>query len=456
MLLEFSVSNFRSIKEMQTLSFVATAMIEHEATNVFKANEKTRLLKSVGIYGANGSGKSNLIKAIGAMLGFIKSPFDLKQKFQEQIQPFRFNTVTRNEGSFFQIMFMLEGKNFRYGFVYHKGTITSEWLFGTATKNEVFYFTREGQDIDINKERFGEALGLEKKTRANNLFLNVINEFNGALSSSICNYLRDIWIIKGLNNSIEDNFLKDMSIDALKKDETKEKLLLLMQVADMDLKGLSLRDDDTIKNSVVKKFGKKGIAEIENAESENDIVNAMINIPYFTSAMESVFMGADFMDEFTKYLNPVLSKQDIFDEYGNKGTPEFYDFNEYASEGTKKLFSYAGIILAYLKNDGIIIIDEFGSKLHTLLTKAIIKLFNSEENKAAQLCFVTHDINLLDKDLLRRDQVYLTEKNLKGETSLYSLAEIKAVRNDASFEKDYIKGKYGAIPFVKNLNSIFE
>ena len=181
MLIEFSVSNFRSIKEMQTLSFVATAMNEHEDTNVFQANEKTRLLKSVGVYGANSSGKSNLVKAVGAMLGFIKAPFDEKQKFQEQIQPFKFNTATRNEGTFFQIMFILDGKTFRYGFVYNKGIIESEWLFGTAEKNEVAYFTREGTNININnnKERFKEGAGLIKRTREDNLFLNVVNEFNG-------------------------------------------------------------------------------------------------------------------------------------------------------------------------------------------------------------------------------------------------------------------------------------
>jgi AAA15 family ATPase/GTPase len=85
-----------------------------------------------------------------------------------------------------------------------------------------------------------------------------------------------------------------------------------------------------------------------------------------------------------------------------------------------------------------------------------VKLFNSEKNKTAQICFVTHDTNLLDNDLLRRDQIYFAEKNQRGETSIYSLNEIKGVRNDSSLEKDYIKGKYGAIPYIRNLNIIFE
>ena len=174
MLIEFSVSNFRSIKDLQTLSFLATAMNEHEKTNVFDATDKIRLLKSTCIYGANGSGKSNLVKAMWAMISFIKATFEDRRRFDEHIQPFKLNTSTRKEGSFFQIVFILEGRTYRYGFVYLKGKIMSEWLFGTANKNEVEYFTRENKNIYINKERFKEGIGLESKTREDNLFLNVV------------------------------------------------------------------------------------------------------------------------------------------------------------------------------------------------------------------------------------------------------------------------------------------
>jgi uncharacterized protein len=457
MLIEFSVSNFRSIKDLQTLSFVATALNGHEDTHVFQANEKTRLLKSVGVYGANSSGKSNLVKAIGAMLGFIKAPFDEKQKFQEQIQPFKFNTATRNEGTFFQIMFILDNKTFRYGFVYDKGLIKSEWLFGTAEKNEVKYFTRARDDFYINKERFEEGHGLIKKTREDNLFLNVVNEFNGEISSSIINYLDDILVIKGVDRFVEDNMLRDLSIEFIRDDdEVKEKLLKLMQVADEDLKDIILRDDDDVKKSMSDKFGKEFMAKIENANSGNEAISEVINNIDISSIMESAFVGGDFFGDLTQSFSPVLSKRDIFNEYGDKVDTKYFNFDEDTSEGTKKLFSYAGAILECIYNGSVIIIDEFGSTLHTLLTKAIINMFNSKENKSAQLCFVVHDTNLLDTDLLGRDQIYFVEKNSKAETSIYSLAEIKAVRNDASFEKDYIKGKYGAIPYVKPLNSIFE
>ena len=462
MLVEFSVNNFRSIKEMQTLSFVATAMNEHEDTNVFQANEKTRLLKSVGVYGANSSGKSNLVKAVGAMLGFIKAPFDEKQKFQEQIQPFKFNTATRNEGTFFQIMFILDGKTFRYGFVYNKGVIESEWLFGTAEKNEVSYFTREGANININnnKERFKEGAGLIKRTREDNLFLNVVNEFNGELSSSIIRYLNNILVIKGVDKFIEDNDLRDMSMQYLRDENAKIQLLKLMKIADEDLDDIMIVDySETQKSQLYKdSFGiniNEVKDEIQHIENEEDALNLVFRKMDFAKMFKGVMANGE-IGGFYQPLNPLLSKRNIFNEYGEKIDSDFFNFNDDTSEGTKKLFSYAGRILECINHGGTMIIDEFGSTLHTLLTKAIINMFNSKENKTAQLCFVVHDTNFLDTDLLRRDQIYFVEKNSKAETIIYSLAEIKAVRNDASFEKDYIKGKYGAIPFVKNLNSIIE
>lgn len=398
MLLEFSVSNFRSIKDMQTLSFLATAMNEHEQTNTFQATDKVRLLKSVAVYGANGSGKSNLVKAMWVMVNFIKAPFEGRKKFEEHIQPFKLNTSTRNEGSFFQIMFILEGKTYRYGFVYLKGKIISEWLFGTANKNEVEYFTRDEQKISINRERFKEGIGLESKTREDNLFLNVIYESNGRIANIVRNYLSGIFVVQGL----DEKTLQSFSYNLLQNKANKHRILEILKLADSDIYDISLEEN------------------------------------------------------YDKKTRQIISQRKIFNENGQEVGLENLDFSKEASEGTKKIFNYAGVFVHLLKSDGTIIIDDFDARFHTSLTKAIVKLFNSEKNKAAQICFVTHDTNLLDKDLLRRDQIYFSEKNQRGETSIYSLNEIKGVRNDSSLEKDYIKGKYGAIPFIRNLNTIFE
>jgi AAA15 family ATPase/GTPase len=377
---------------------LATAITEHEKTHTFLANDKTRLLKTTGIYGANGSGKSNIVKALWAMVNFVKSTFEEKKNFNEYIQPFALNTATRNGGTFFQLVFMIDKKRFRYGFVYQKGKVSSEWLFGTANKNEVEYYTREGTAININKERFREGIGLESRTRTDNLFLNVVAEFNGQISQEILIYFAAINIARGNDTIFENGPLNSLSMKILKNENSKLKLLELMQIADSSLVDIS----------------------------ENEAFDSK------------------------------LSHKKLFNENDQEVGIIEMDFDEEASEGTRKLFNYAGILTMLMEIGGVLVIDEFDARFHTTLTKAIVKLFNSDANKTAQLCFVTHDTNLLDGDLLRRDQIYFTEKNNRGETNLYSLAEIKGVRNDALYEKEYIKGKYGAIPFVRNLNTIFE
>jgi uncharacterized protein len=448
MIVEFSVANFRSIKEMQTLSFVATAINEHEQTHTFEANDKVRLLKSVGIYGANSSGKSNVVKAMWAMLNFIRYSFGDKPKLREQIQPFKLNTETRNEGSFFQIVFLLDKKTYRYGFVYDKGKVTSEWLFGTANTNEVMYFTRNGIDFDINKERFKEGIGLEAKTNDKNLFLNVVHEFNGIITTQIHEqFLYKLLIVRG-NDTVMESFLSDLSRNMLENDTTKVYLQQFMSIADAELMDIRKNEEFDPKVFFEKKLGKKFDEEAISGD-----FNILFKDVDFQNHIESAFVSGNPFEVTNQ--NQIISQKKLFDKNNNEVGLVEMDFEDEASDGTKKMFRYASTILNYIENGGILVIDEFDARLHTNLTRNIIKLFNSNKNKSAQLCFVTHDTNLLDKELLRRDQIYFTEKNLRGETSLYSLNEIKGVRNDASFEKDYIKGKYGAIPFVSNTNSIF-
>jgi AAA15 family ATPase/GTPase len=223
--------------------------------------------------------------------------------------------------------------------------------------------------------------------------LNVVAEFNGQISQEILIYFAAINIARGNDTIFENGPLNSLSMKILKNENSKLKLLELMQIADSSLVDIS----------------------------ENEAFDSK------------------------------LSHKKLFNENDQE-----MDFDEEASEGTRKLFNYAGILTMLMEIGGVLVIDEFDARFHTTLTKAIVKLFNSDANKTAQLCFVTHDTNLLDGDLLRRDQIYFTEKNNRGETNLYSLAEIKGVRNDALYEKEYIKGKYGAIPFVRNLNTIFE
>ena len=422
MLIEFSVSNFRSIKEMQTLSFVATAMNEHEDTHVFQANEKTRLLKSVAVYGANGSGKSNLIKALMAMFNFIKYSFKDEEVGMKVMETFMLDDEYLDKDIFFQIIFILEGKKYRYGFTYRKNKINSEWLFGHIRRNEVELFTRDYQDINLNENSFKDSTklnirNLEKELIDNNLLLNLYATFGGVISKSIKRYFEYNYII---SLGVADSRFARSSYEYLKDDKTKKDIIEFLNKADVGIENIII-EEEKVKNDL-----KEMLKNITQRNEKGDLIDI------------------------------VEMKVSSFRQKNNSAESKKFDFEKNESEGTKKLLNFSGVITDSINNSKILFLDEFDARLHPIITREIIKLFNSRENKSAQLCFITHDTNLLDKDMLRRDQIYFTEKNLKSETSLYSLAEIKAVRNDASFEKDYIKGKYGAIPFVKNLNSIFE
>ena len=420
MLIEFSVSNFRSIKDMQTLSFVATAMTEHEGTHVFRANEKTHLLKSVGVYGANGSGKSNVVKALMAMLNFIKYSFKDEEVGAKVMETFLLDDESLGNDIFFQIVFILEEKKYRYGFTYRNNKINSEWLFAHIRKNEVELFTRENREIGLNGNSFKDATKLNVKNLEddvidNNLLLNLYAKFGGVISKSIKKYLEENYII---SLGVLDNKFAKSSFQYLKDEEKKKGIIEFLNKADVGIKNI-LIEEKPIENNL-----KETLKNInENPDNTIDIVKIEVS--------------------------------SVRQKNNSEQTIDF-PFEKNESEGTKRLLNFSGVITDSIQAGKILFLDEFDARLHPIITREIIKLFNSKENKSAQLCFITHDTNLLDKDLLRRDQIYFTEKNLKSETSLYSLAEIKAVRNDASFEKDYIKGKYGAIPFVKNLNSIFE
>jgi hypothetical protein len=408
MILEFSVSNYKSIKDLQTISFVAAPIVskykELDKNNVFKASEKEMLLKVIGIYGANGSGKSNLVKAMQAMLLFVKNAGNDANLANRIIMPFAFGLNDILTPTFFQIIFILDEKKYRYGFELMNGQVVSEWLFGTARQNEVMYFTRENSNIDINRAQFAEGIGAEKRTPYFNLFLNVNYALNGDVSTIVRNYLLNYVLVSDSDVEFRENTIKYIDNNKPHKQE----VLDLLNFADIDI------DDFEILN----------IDAIQKGEYEKH-----------KHLLQDGLMVTRKMGDKTMYM-PFLAFQ---------------------SEGTKKFFNYSSIFLEALKTGKALILDEFDAKFHPLLSRKIVELFNSKANKAnAQLFFVTHDSNLLDAKLLRRDQIYFAEKNKQGETSIYSLVDLQGVRNDASFEKDYIKGKYGAIPFLGNFEELFE
>jgi len=209
--------------------------------------------------------------------------------------------------------------------------------------------------------------------------------------------------------------------------------------------GSALKDKEAKKDIVnFLKFADVGIKDLYTIEISKDDLPEKI--------AEEVLGG--FEDGKSKKL--IVSTKKKYNGKNKEEGEEIFSFRNQESEGTKKMFELSPFIYRALKRGTPLIIDEFDARFHPLLTQKIVELFNSESNSNSQLVFVTHDTNLLSADLLRRDQIDFVEKDKYGASHLYSLVEFKGIRNTASFEKDYIQGKYGAIPFLGNFNKLFK
>lgn len=425
MLIEFTVGNFRSFKEKATLSMVAAKIKARDESvndnNTIVVNDKLSLLTSAGIYGANASGKSNLIKALGFMRLFV-TLYSAKSQVNEEISvaPFRLCTETENKPSFFEVVFLLDNVVYRYGFEADAKQIVSEWLFYSPRAAEVRLFVREGNDILIGRDFKGGAVA-KKATRPNALFLSTAAQLNSETAEQILGWFRKVHVITGLS----DDSYGDFTVGKFKDDPIyRDEIMNLIHKADVGIEDLT---------SKTQTFSEA--------------------FPDMPQNLRQLILNEKNPDEQIIFrLNASHIKRDAA---GNPVSSEIFDFTKDESEGTQKLFGISGPIIKALLSGEILIIDEIEARLHTLLTRRLIQLFNSKTTnpKNAQLIFATHDTNLLSRKFFRRDQIWFVEKDELAASHLYSLAEIK-VRNDALFEDDYLLGRYGAIPLLGELREL--
>jgi AAA15 family ATPase/GTPase len=391
-----------------------------DTNNVFPVNKELSLIKSKAIYGANASGKSNIVKALVTFIRIIRDSAK-EEKALSLIDSFQLSTETNSQPTFFQLIFRVGKTRYRYGFEADDKSIKSEWLFSTPSKREQPLFIREKNEIvEINQTHFEEGVLYQKLLENSkdqvftdtSLFLTHLNSIGFAkLSKQIFKTISSISIVSGLGHKGMYSIAGESLSDAIKK-----KFIL-----------------DFLKKADV------GIADLETVEIANE------NLP--DNVEEEV------KQELKKGKIIVSSRTQFDSNLKAIGKSEF-SFGNQESEGTKKMFELSPFIYRSLKEGVTLVIDEFDSRFHPLLTKKIVELYNSSENKKSQLIFTTHDTNLLSPELLRRDQIDFVEKDKYGASHLYTLVEIKGVRNDASFEKDYIQGKYGAIPFLGDFTNL--
>ncbi len=437
MLIQFTVGNILSFSNPVKFSMVGTTAVkEYENVNSFiDPTQKCKLLKSAAIYGANASGKSNLIKSISVMKSFVLNSFrDALLEKNERIlsvTKFLLKKEYEKEPSFFEIVFVYKNKRYRYGFEVSEGIIESEWLFFVNTNKEIKLFIRENKKIEVNKRSFKEGAGLENKTRENVLFLTVVAQLNGEKSGKVVEWFKKLRIVSGLN----DLGHKDFTISKYKTDKKFKKwtqsIFDSLDIVDISTeKGLPPTID---------------INSIPKRDKNRKILKNLF------SALKELQGEKGEIDRIVTWHNKYDANNEIVDKVP-------FDFNTQESEGTKKLINFLGPIYDTLTQGYTLVVDELDSKLHPLLTIMIVSLFHEHNFNNAQLIFASHDTNLLKKEYFRRDQIWFTEKNEYGETDLYSLIEYKEVhvRKDAAFDKNYLNGRYGAIPSLDNVATEFE
>lgn len=446
MLIGFSVGNYRSFHEQVTFSMVASDISskpeELDINNRFHVASDLHLLTSAVMYGANASGKSNFVKALDFMRTFVLTSsrefvFDSPRKTQTKdrinVDPFLLSTTTTNQPSFFEIVFRVDETQYRYGFEVTKQRVTAEWLYYLSSSRESTLFTRDEDSIQVSARNFREGKGLEERTRDDALFLSVVAQWNGEVATKLLTWFSRLMISTGVD--------------------------------DRDFGFAVLRQEDSPYRDAIEQFVRNLDVGIESFKVEKTPLSVSESMPDFPSPhiAEKWHAFVDALSNNDKsgehFSIKIKTQHQRFSSDGK--TMDYVDFEmEQESAGTQRLFAFAEPLLKALDKGRILVIDELDARIHPNLVIALLHLFNATETnpRHAQIVFTTHNTNLLSSHLFRRDQVWFVEKTSRGVSDVYSLVEYrpdgKMVRNDASFEKNYIEGRYGAIPFPGDLEQV--
>lgn len=410
MLLMFKVKNYTSFKNESILDMRATAYVQHP-THVIHVNDKLGLLKTTALYGANASGKSNLISAMFFFEQYIFSQFINKNENEDfesneigmkmKLEPFDLSDDI-NDASEFDIIFLHNDKQIQYGFECTPKEVLNEWLFIDDKK----VFERTGTELSFGN-KYQKMLGDYKKLPAKRLYIAVLEYFLDEEAKEVI--LGDFISFFTEEYNVYTEILFESSVKGL-----------------AGMVGLSKK---LVSNKTYR----------EKVEHYLRLID--VGIKRLDVQTETIFNERTGEKKKEKVVRTV---HNIYDETGNIIGENFFDLRQ-ESTGTLRFLAYIQNIIEMISKGGVFIIDEMSARLHPLLTKLIVDIFCSSQNKKAQLIFTTHDISLLNSNQFRRDEVVFVDKNERGESSLYALSDLK-VREDATFNKDYLQGKYGAIP----------
>lgn len=420
MLVEFRVSNFRSIREEQCLSFAASNDKSHEDTHCLHSSRPglSRLLRSAVIYGANASGKSNMIFALMTMQQLVlNSTRMLESQFREQFTPFLLDNDFLQKPTQFEITVVIGELRYQYGFTFDVDRIQSEWLLvyesSKAQRWFEYHFNPESREdewqpfsVHFKGEKKGQRELWKANTSPRSLFLTQASQSNSLQLQPLFNWFANDLIV--FPAQVPFNLMP--TLQRLDEPHYKEWVLRLMNAADIHISDIRVEKRKEQQIGFRLETGKS--PELQTFDGETPVIQ--------------------------------------FGHKSSDGQEKWFDAR-FESSGTLRLLGYAAPLLDALENGKLIVVDEFDTSLHPLLTRYILRILHNPllSKKGAQMWMTTHDTSLLDPHLLRRDQIWFVEKKKDQSTELYALMEFSPRRNEA-IERGYLQGRYGAIPFLSD------
>ncbi len=412
MILEVRLSNFFSIKDEIVLDLRAGNIQTKQAKELkehYFSHHKDNILKSVALYGANASGKSNIIKAIRFCCRMIFNSHTHNENVLFNFQPFKFDGYQDKPSSFF-IRFVSNEIEYEYSYSLTRSEIITEELYHYPNNRRAKIFTRDERIEGEKKEKYTfsniikRPLDVAENTSVKTLFISRASQMDRVIGKELFNFFNEKFILgyTGFNShSLERNLI-----------ENKEFLLKALQIADSDIIDIAYRKEKMKLKSVKFSFDASGDS-VSNEDSEEEVLK--------------------------------------IETYHKSGPKVAFDFDTEESAGTRKLFISLLSILDIVKNNKTLLIDELETSLHSKLVEFIINLFHASEK--SQLIFTTHNTNLLDMKKLRRDQIFFVNKLEDASSDLYSLFDYKDFRENMDAEKGYLQGRFDAIPFIHESKS---
>lgn len=413
-LLRFTIENFRSFAERKSIVLSNASLDESSSSLPF--------LRVCALYGANSSGKSNLINALARMRYIILNSVKVNDGEDLEYEPFLLSDK-KNEPTLYELEFVLSDKHYRYGFSNDSKMIVQEWLYCINPNSiEIPLFIRDQEGIGVNDKEFPEGVDMEERTNDNRLFLSLVAQLGGSLSKKLISFFsKSLNILSGLDT---DDYLT-FSARMLKEEKNVATLMKnFFNRVQLGFSDVTTRTQD---------FDAKSLPKDMPEELKKLLVSNL-------TGKKSV---------------SIFSVHGCYDSNGNLLENQNFPFDQMESEGTKKLFEISGPIFDTLLEGNILFVDELDAKMHPLLSRELVRLFTDEStnSKGAQLIFTTHDTNLLSSNLLNSNEVWFTEKDQQERSDLYCLNDIRYLDGSKMEETDlmehnYIQGRYGAIPYL--------